>query len=177
MGQTIQDFYKVAQERDFARDFMLRLRAIGDNRFDETDFVYIKTATLPSRSIANQAVPYMGLQFNVPGTVNYEGSDAWAVKFHADQKQLIRSKLEAWQNDIFSDETSTGDLSVKGVDRVIQLDLVDDQLNVLNTYKLFGVYVVKLGEIGYDIQGNGKTLEYDATLAYNFWRHSTVAAA
>lgn len=177
MSQTIQDFYRVAQERDFARDFMLRIRAIGDNRFDETDFIYIKTATLPSRSIYNNQVPYMGLNFNVPGTVNYEGSDAWAVKFHADQKQLIRQKLEAWQDDIFTDATSTGDLSVKGVDRLIQLDLVDDQLNVLNTYKLFGVYVVKLGDIGYDIQGTGKTLEYDATLAYNFWRHTTAAQA
>jgi hypothetical protein len=177
MSQTIQDFYKVAQERDFARDFMLRVRAIGDNRFDEKDFVYIKTAILPSRSIANQQVPYMGLNFNVPGTANYEGSDAWAVKFHADRDGLIRERLEAWQKEIFDDATSTGNLAVKGIDKVIQLDLVDDKLNVLNTYKLFGVYIVKMGDISYDIQGNGKTLEYDATLAYHFWRHTKTASA
>lgn len=177
MSQTIQDFYKVSQERDFARDFMLRVRAIGDTRFDEKDFVYIKTSVLPSRTIANQKVPYMGLTFNVPGTANYEGSDAWTVKFHADQKGLIRQRLETWQREIFDDETSTGDLSVKGLDRVIQLDLIDDQLNVLNTYKLYGVYVVKLGDVSYDIQGDGKTLDYDTVLAYNFWRHTKIATA
>jgi hypothetical protein len=175
MSQTIQDFYTVAAERDFARDFMLRIRAIGDTRFNEKDFVYIKTAVLPSRSIYNNQVPYMGLNFNVPGTVNYEGSDAWTVKFHADQKSLIRSRLEAWQREIFDDATSTGDLSVKGIDRVIQLDLVDDQLNVLNTYNLYGVYIQKLGDVNYDIQGTGKTLDFDAVLAYNFWRHTKIA--
>lgn len=177
MSQTIQDFYRVAQERDFARDFMLRIRDFGDTRFNEDDFVYIKTAVLPSRTIYNNQVPYMGLNFNVPGTVQYEGSNAWAVKFHADQKGLIRRQLELWQEEVFRDETSTGDLSVRGVNRLIQLDLVDDQLAVLNSYKLMGVHVLKIGDIGYDIQGTGKTQEFDVTLAYQFWRHTTVAEA
>ena len=76
--QTITDFYRVAQERDFSRDFHFRVLSIdaGDSggiSFDEDDLVYVKSASLPGRSIQNKPVPYMGMNFNVPGTVQYDG--------------------------------------------------------------------------------------------------------
>ena len=46
MAQTIQDFFRVSQARDFARDYMLRVVSIGEDTFNEDDFVYITTATL-----------------------------------------------------------------------------------------------------------------------------------
>ena len=50
INQGIQDFYRVAQDRDFARDFQFRVLNIqaGDASsvaFDEDDLVYIKSAT------------------------------------------------------------------------------------------------------------------------------------
>ncbi len=172
MSQSITDFYRVSQERGFSRDFMLRVRAIGEDTFNEDDFCYITTNNLPDRKIYNQQVPYMGLKFNVPGTVDYTGSDAWVVKFRNDLNGTVRKKLETWQiNKVFDDATSTGDLSVRGVDKLIQLDLLDEKLNVLNTYKLFGVYPVGLGTVAYDATGEGKLTEFEATLAYHFWRH------
>jgi hypothetical protein len=173
MSQTIQDFYRVAQQRGFARDFMMRVRAIGEDTFNEDDFVYITTKTLPDRQIENQNATYMGLKFNMPGTVTYPGSEGWEVKFYNDLNGTIRKKFEDWQiNKVFNDETSTGDLSLRGRDKVIQLDLVDESQNVLNTYKLFGVYVVNIGAVtGYDNAGAGKPLDFTAKLAYQFWRH------
>lgn len=173
MAQTIQDFFRVAQQRGFARDFMMRVTSIGEDTFNEDDFVYITTKTLPDRQISNQATPYMGLQFNVPGTVTYPGSDSWNVVFRNDLKGLIRKKLEDWQvNKIFNDETSIGDLSVRGTDKVIQLDLIDDKQNILNTYKLFGVYIKNLGAVDYDLTGDGKVLSFTSILAYHYWRHA-----
>lgn len=172
-NQSIQDFYRVAQERGFARDFMMRVRAIGDDTLNEDDFIYITTKILPDRKIANQPVPFMGLKFNVPGTVDYAGSDAWVVKFRNDLNGVIRKKLEDWQtNKIFNDETTTGDLSLRGRDKLIHLDLVDENLNVLNTYKLYSAYIVSIGSVAYDATGDGKPTEFDATLAYSFWRHT-----
>jgi len=173
MAQTIQDFYRVAQERGFARDFMMRVRSLGQNTFVEDDFVYITTKQLPDRQISNQKVPYMGLNFNVPGTVDYVGSDGWEVKFYNDLKGVIRKKLEDWQiKSVFNDATSTGDLSLRGTDKVIQLDLIDESQNVLNTYKLYGVYIVNIGAVtGYDNAGAGKPLDFTAKLAYQYWRH------
>jgi len=177
MSQTIQDFFRVAQERGFSRDFMMKVRAIGNTSFNEDDFVYITTKSLPSRSITNQPVPYMGLNFNVPGTVTYPGSDAWNVVFRNDAKGLLRSKLEAWQtNEVFNDETSTGDLSVRGRDKVIQLDLVNDKNVTLNTYRLYGAYIKDLGTIDYDQAGAGAPTTFTAVLAYHYWRHADANA-
>ena len=170
MSQTIQDFYRVAQQRDFARDYMLRVTALGNNIFNEDDFVYITTATLPSRDIQNQTATYMGLDFNFPGTVKYPGSNGWSVEFRSDKAGLIREKLELWQRgQIFNDQTSTGDLSVRGTEAVITLTQVDDKDTVLNTYNLYGAYIQKLGEVKYDRSGTGKPLTFTATLAYHYW--------
>ena len=165
MSQTIQDFFRVAQERGFSRDFMMKVRAIGNTSFDEDDFVYITTKSLPSRSITNQPVPYMGLNFNVPGTVTYPGSDAWNIVFRNDAKGLLRSKLEAWQtNEVFDDE------------KVIQLDLVNDKNVTLNTYRLYGAYIKDLGTIDYDQAGAGAPTTFTAVLAYHYWRHADANA-
>lgn len=172
MAQTIQDFFRVAQQRDFARDYMLRVVALGNDTLNEDDFVYITTATLPSRDITNQTATYMGLDFNFPGTVKYPGSNGWTVTFRNDKGGIIRKKLEDWQvNEVFDDDSSTGDLSVRGTDSVIQLNLIDDKLNVLNTYRLYGAYIQKLGTVNYKMDGTGAPLTFDATLAYHYWRH------
>jgi hypothetical protein len=172
MSQTIQDFFRVAQQRDFARDYMLRVVSLGEDTFNEDDFVYITTATLPDRAIQNQTATYMGLDFNMPGTVKYTGSNAWTVQFRNDKGGLLRKKLEEWQiGKVFDDQTSTGDLAPRGVDKVIQLNLVNDKLETVNTYKLYGVYVVSLGTVGYNIAGTGAPLTFNTTLAYHYWRH------
>jgi len=173
MSQNIQDFYRVAQARGFSRDFMMRVTAIGEDTFNEDDYVYITTKQLPGRDIANQAVPYMGLNFNVPGSAQYPGSDSWSVTFRNDVKGIVRKKLEDWQiNKVFDDQTSQGDLSVRGIDKLIQLELLDDKQNVVNTYKLFGVYVKSLGALeGYNIEGTGTVMTFTTVLAYHFWRH------
>ncbi len=173
MSQTIQDFYRVAQQRDFARDFQLRVLQLGDQTFSEDDLIYIRTANLPDRQIQNHQVPYMGLDFNVPGSVKYAGSDAWDVLFWADAKYQIREKLETWQKTIFNDVTSTGDMTVPGVDRVVTLQFVDEQLGTVKKYQLFGVYIKNLGTINFDVQGTGAPREFTAQLAYQYWRPVT----
>lgn len=172
MAQTIQDFFRVAQQRDFARDYMLRVVSLGNDILNEDDFVYITTTVLPGRDITNQQAVYMGLEFNFPGTVKYPGSAGWDVTFRNDKGGIIRNKLETWQiGEIFDDESSTGNLGVRGPESVIQLNLIDDKLNVLNTYKLYGAYIQKLGTVNYDVAGTGAPLTFTASLAYHYWRH------
>jgi len=173
MSQTIQDFYRVAQQRDFARDFQLRVLQLGDLTFDSDDLIYIRTAQLPDRQISNHQVAYMGLDFNVPGSVKYPGSDAWDVLFWADAKYRVREKLETWQKTIFDDSTSTGNMTVPGVNRVVTLQMVDEMLNTVKTYNLYGVYVKTLGNIQFDVQGTGAPREFTCQLAYQFWRPGT----
>ena len=78
VNQNIQNFYRIAADKDFSRDFLFRITQMqlqGVPALEEGDLIYAKAAALPGRNITNVAVPYMGLNLNVPGSVVYPGSD------------------------------------------------------------------------------------------------------
>jgi len=104
MGQGLQDFYFQAQRRGFARDFQLRVVQIGGSTLSDSDFVMIKSTTLPGRDMQIHPVPFMGVNFQLPGTPIFKGSDGWAVKFHATQDFFIRNEFERLQLEIFDEQ-------------------------------------------------------------------------
>lgn len=163
---SIQEFYAVAQAQEFARDFQFRVRTLGP--FVANDLLYIKTATLPGKEITNQEVPFMGLNFNVPGSVKYTGSNAWEVLFRCDEGLNIRNKAENWIKEIFDDATSTGKYGVPT--EQASMDLLGKDLNPIRRYNFIGIYPVTLGPINYNIEGDGKPLDFPVTFAYQFWR-------
>lgn len=177
--QGIIDFYQVAQERDFSRDFMFRIlnMASGESGvgFDEKDLVYVRSGNVPTRSISNQAVPFMGLDFNVPGTMKFEESASWQIKVLCDAKFIIRSKFEAWHDKVFDIDTSSGNLAARGDSYVLDIGLLNQDMEVEAIYTLYGCYLVKLGSLNYDVSGSGKPVDFDATIAYHFWRKKAIA--
>ena len=172
INQGIQDFYRVAQERDFTRDFQFRVMNITDRGVSvvtQDDLVYAQTASLPARGVANQTVPYMGLSFNVPGAATYSGSEGYAIQFRSDGEHIIRTLFEEWQRDVFDDETSTGNYRLFG-NSSITLALLNQDMDVTRTYELVGCWPVTVGDIGFDTAGTGAVLNFTATLAYQYWR-------
>jgi len=170
--QTIQDFYRVAQGRDFTRDFQLRVLDITDRGVSvltQDDLVYANVANLPERAVTAVAVPYMGLQFNVPGAATYPGSAAYPITFYADGEHIIRSVFERWSQLVFDDATSTGDYRLFDTSRITLVQL-NQQMNVTREYVLHGVFPVSVGALQYDMKGNGQVVSFTATLAYQFWR-------
>ena len=92
--QGIQDFYRVAQDRDFTRDFQFRVLDVSDRGspvLTQDDLVYATAANLPGREIANIPTPYMGLQFNLPGTASYPDSGGYSLTFRSDSENQIRT--------------------------------------------------------------------------------------
>ena len=170
--QTIMDFYKVAQTRDFARDFQFRVLDIsykGVPVFTEDDLVYVTSATLPGKSISPKEVPYNGFNFRIPGTVSYNNSEGFTLNFYCDATTQARVAIENWVTETFNDETTTGD-GVLHNNSTITLAQLDTKFEVLRTYKLFGVFPVQAGDIGYSIIGSGEVAQVDITLAYQFFR-------
>ena len=173
--QTISDFYRVATERDFARDFQFRVLSIDgggatDTTFDEDDLVYCTAAQLPERAISNVAVPYMGLSFNIPGSVVYNGSEGYALSFYCDQNSQIRQKFEDMSRDIFDDATSTGNYFAPRQSASINLVQLDTQLEEVASYKLVGASVRNVGPLDYAIaEGTGQKITFTATMAYHYW--------
>lgn len=162
---TILKFYETAKAKEFARDFQFRVVTLGPLTIE--DIVYIRTGTLPGKSITNHQVPYMGLNFNVPGSTTYDGSDSWEITFLADEAMNIRSKLEAWMSEIFSVETSSGKYGVPS--EIATLDLLDKEFNPIRRYNLIGTYIKTIAPLAYDIKGAGTPQEFNATMAYQYW--------
>ena len=173
LDQTgIENFYDVASQSDFARKNLFRVVQLGGQNFNLGELMYITTATLPGRTITNVPVPFMGLTFNVPGTVTYPGSDAWAVVLRIPQNLSIRNKLESWSRYVFDDQTSTGAYNIpdKSIANQTILTLIDKQGNPLNTYTLYGCYCKEIGTFELDVTNAGTELTTTATLAYQYWR-------
>lgn len=170
--QTIQDFYKVAQTRDFARKYQFRVLDVsnkGASVFDQTDLVYATAATLPGKQISTIEQPYNGFTFRVPGTVEYLNSDGFNIDFYCDTNTTARIKMENWIEETFSDETTTGD-GVLHNNSTITLAQLDTQFEVMRTYKLFGVFPVRAGELEYNMTAGSEIVNFQATFAYQFFR-------
>jgi hypothetical protein len=175
VNQLISDFYRVAQVRDFSRDYQFRVLSIntGDSgvTFDQDDLVYIRTASLPERAIQNKTVPFMGLNFNVPGNATYPNSEAYALEFYADAQSKIRQKFEQWSLDTFNDANSTGNYFMPKQNSSIDLVQLDAKMNKIAQYKLVGVSVRNVGALQYNIaEGTGETVKFTATVSYHYWQ-------
>lgn len=176
VNQTIQDFYRIATNREFARDYNFRVLNISTGgasnvTFDNDDLIYVKTATLPAREITNVPVPYMGLNFNIPGNAVYPESTNYSLTFYCDAKSQIRQKFEQWSLDIFNDANSTGNYLSPKQTAVIDLVQLDNQLNKVAQYQLVGVSVRNVGPLNYNIAtGSGETVEFTVQISYHYWR-------
>lgn len=170
MSQKITDFYLAAQKQEFARNFQFRIISMPGIVSNNDQLLYLETATLPGRAIANIGVPFMGLQFNVPGTANYPGSENWSVTFRCDANYDIRNALIQQTRNTFDDKTSTGSYGTPNPSSTIQLELFDKSFNPITKYSLVGAYVVSVGENAYDVGDNGSIVKVTANLAYQFWQ-------
>ena len=180
MSQNIQDFYRVATARDFARKFQFRVMQLGNTNFNENALVYLDSASLPGRQITNQQVPFMGLNFNVPGTVTYPNSNNYSVTFRCDQNYDIRSVLEASTFGVFNElgtegqPGSFGDYRIPDASSIITLDLLDKSLKAVRRYTLVGAYVVSVGEMQYTLGDTGTVQTVQTNLAYQYWQVESV---
>lgn len=173
VNQSIQNFYRVAAARDFARDFLFRvtdLKLVGLPAMTEDQLIYAKAATLPGRSIGNVQVPYMGLPLNVPGSVTYPNSEGYSLKFFLDENSSLRNYFEDASRTLFDDQTSTGAYSTPGDDSFIVLAQLDKQLETTSVYKLVGASIRNIDAIEYSMSaGTGQTVEVSATFAYHYY--------
>jgi hypothetical protein len=168
MGQGIQDFYAAASARGFSRDYQLRVAQIG-GIVDDTTLVYARTAQLPARSIETQTLGFKGFKLNVPMQVSYD-STAWTLKIYCDEAMLIRQAFEKTSIDTFNEHT----MRAIENDRMIQLNVLNDQGDTVMIYKIYSIIIQKIGEISYDLGGNGAPQSFDLTFAYQYWTSESV---
>jgi hypothetical protein len=170
MEQNINDFYNQIHQKDFARLFQFRLENFPGLGDDDSKLIYVESLGLPGRAINNIPVPFMGLQFNVPGTAAYPGSDSWSVTFRCDSEYVIRQIFEDQTASIFNDDDSRGNYKIPAPKSAMVLNLLDQDFKPVRQYKFYGAYVVSLGEVSYDIGDGGNIVKLPVTIAYQYWR-------
>ena len=180
---TIQDFYSLAAQTDFARLHQFRLldwRWNGVSVIPESDpgrghSLYLETASLPGRTISQTTMPFMGLNFNIPGVATYDGSASYSVTFRCDSQYYLRHLVEYASRNIFNDATSVGDYNIPDKNSYLTIGLLDKRLNPDTNgnsgtiYTLVGASLVTTGTIDYNLGDTGSTAKVNATLSYHYW--------
>jgi hypothetical protein len=186
MATVITDFMNQASQKQFARDFLFRVKQIsvtGLSLNGETDLIYARSASLPGRDIENKQVNFSGQTFNLPGKSSYPGAESWSVEFYVDQSLDIRTKLERASRTLFNNEDTTGNMCMPGSESIITLDVLQipcqrgtnvtsgGSLETIKTIELVGASLRTIGEIAYQIaDGTGEVLNFSATFSYHFYR-------
>lgn len=176
---SIQAFYSNAIGNDFARLFQFRIIDWTINNqqvLTPDELIYAETAALPGRAVNNIPVPYMGLSFNVPGTVSFPGSAGWAVTFRCDQNYNIRSRLENFLVSTYSAASTSGNYNTPGTGSQLTMALLGKtigggatEVNIVKMYQLHGTYLVSLADTAYDVKDTGTVSTINATIAYQWW--------
>lgn len=185
MPADINTFFTLASQRQFARDFFLRVKQVelpGLSLNGETDLVFAKTAALPGRDIENKIVNYSGQQFNLNGKSSYPGSESYSIEFYHTQDLDLRKKLETASRAAFDNETTTGQMCMPGPEAYIILDLLGvpcgqnnaggQGLEIIDQVKFVGVSIRNIGEVQYSIaDGTGEVLSIPCTFSYHWYEN------
>lgn len=185
MPADINTFFNLASQKQFARDFFLRVKQItlpGLSLNGETDLVFARTASLPGRNIQNKTVNYSGQQFNLNGKSEYPASENYSIEFYHTQDLDLRKKFEVASRAAFDNETTTGQMCMPGPESYMILDLLGvpcgqnnaggQGFKVLDSIKFIGMAIREIGEVQYQIaDGTGEILTIPCTFSYHFYEN------
>ena len=185
MPADINTFFNIASQKQFSRDFFMRVKQIvvpGMSLNGETDLVFAKTAKLPGRNIENKTVNYSGQTFNLGGKSTYPGSDGYSIEFYMDQSLDLRKKLEAASRVAFNNESTTGNMCMPGTDSYMILDVLNipcgqgnaggQGLEVAQSIKLVGLGIRNIGDVDYTIaEGTGDVKVISCTFSYHWYEN------
>jgi hypothetical protein len=110
----------------------------------------------------------MGTALQVPGTVSFQ--NPWSVNFYCLQNYNIRRILELSMLDTFNHRSSIGDIEPRDLETYkIILTLLNDKMEPLRHYTLYGTFVSSVDPIDYDATGNGAIKQVAANVSYQYW--------
>ncbi|MFA7408416.1 MAG: phage tail protein [Anaerolineaceae bacterium] len=123
----------------------------------------VKTASLPSSTVGQYEVPYMGRKIKYGGDRTFED---WTVTVINDEDFLIRNSMEAWSNAINTFESNARALPqiYKSDAQVIQYG--KDQ-TPLRQYTFQGLFPTNISEISLGWEQNDSIEEFTVTFAYD----------
>jgi len=182
--QDLQGFYHIATQRGFSRDYQARVTelVINNQPLDPDDLVYIKSFSLPATKTSVTTVKYYGVDIHSVGLKDFGESNNWGVVFHADESLTLKKWFEDRLSEIANNSTPQLGNTIFTQPRNPKLNPVSDETNyavieVINSnfetvikYKLYGLFIINVPGIGYDMAGTGKAQDFTITFGYQYWK-------
>ena len=184
-NQTINTFFNNAVVNDFARDFLFRVESVNfDNGvvLTPTDLLYAKTGKLPARTIVNQNVKYAGQNFNIPGSVEFPGSDNYEIEMYCPETSSIRELLMNESTRTFGNVfgiagSGQSGGSIANANSIITLLQLNKNLDAIYKYRLIGCSIRNVGEVSYSIaEGTGAVMSFTVGIAYHFFDRTSLSS-
>jgi len=184
--QIIEKFFQQAVANDFTRDYHFRIESIvlagqGGLVLNANDLVFARTGKLPARNIVNQTVKYAGQTFNLPGAVEFSGSEAYEMEFYCPESSNIRERLLSESMRTFNafDGSATGVNNggyplgtIAGPNSYMVVHQLNKILEPVVSYKLVGVSIRNVGDIAYEIaEGSGAIKTFNVSFSYHFFEN------
>lgn len=154
--------------KDLARSYMFSCvlpTIAGINSYNIP--VLIETTTLPTKTVADIEVTFMGQQSKYPGNVSY---DNWTCTFRVDSEYNVYELMRTWMEIVRGDGNGfTG--KWEDYKKEITIIPVDADSVKLGNLTLHGAFPTVLGEIAYDTKSS-EVQTFQVTFAYD--RHTWV---
>jgi hypothetical protein len=178
--QTINSFFRNAVVSDFTRDYLFRIRRItldGPNGIDlgPEDLLFAKSGKLPARNIVNQNVSYAGQKFNIPGAVEFPGSEGYELDMYCPEDSYIREVFMNESTRTFGNifgiaGSGANGGSIANANSTIELLQLNKNLDPIYQYNLIGCSIRNVGELTYNVaEGTGAVLSFPVTIAYHYF--------
>ncbi len=181
--QIINKFFLDAVANDFTRDYHFRIDQIsigGGEILGPDDLIFAKAGKLPGRNIVNQQVKYAGQTFNLPGSVEFTGSENYEMEFYATENSDIRNRLLDESRRTFNAFDGTAGYvnngtgyalgSIAGPSSWMIVQQLNKLLQPVRVFRMVGVSIRNVGEVSYEIaEGNGAIKTFTASFAYHFF--------
>lgn len=182
-SQTIDTFFQRAVANDFTRDYHFRLQQLkfagNPTIFGSQELIFVKSGKLPARNIVNQTVKYAGQTFNLPGSVEFSGSENYEMEFYCPESSNIRDILLFESRRTFNAfDGSAGSFTnntypygtIAGPNSYLIVSQLNKKLESVRSFKLVGVSIRNVGDVSYEIaEGTGAIKTFTASIAYHFF--------
>ena len=144
--------------------FRVMLQFPGDS-VDST--FYCKAASIPTRTIGEIELNYMGRKVYQPGDTTFE---PWTVTVYNDTTFAVKRALESWQEIMNEAKNNVGSMDPSEYERDLMVFHLDNQDNVIKQYTFKSAFPLNSGdEIPLDWGSVDTAEEYAVQFRYLYW--------
>jgi hypothetical protein len=175
---TVKQFLDTVKKNKISKSTQFRLLQFDGcpsyvkREFQEDGgYLYLKTGSVPARTITEISVQYQGFKFPIPGQVEYESPQEFT--FRTPENFLWRNALEQWSFDTFNEMTGNG-IGFPCDNSIMDIGLVNDAGQLIRIYRYFNIWPTKVGSISYNLSEAPTEVEFPVSFAFTRWAVITV---